>query len=120
MTKQVVILAAGASSRFFPLSESTHKTMVTLCGKPILGWTLEGLIQSKFKNIVVVVSKKDKVIQDFLKSFKNPSIKLAYSNEPLGMGDGLLTAKDFLEDEFIVGFGHFVDSKIFELLSKEK
>jgi len=40
---QAVILAAGESSRFWPLSADKHKSMVEIMGKPILQYTLESL-----------------------------------------------------------------------------
>ncbi len=118
MKNQIVILAAGASSRFYPFNQDTHKSMFSICGKPVIGWTLEGLKKINTDEIIIVISKKDKNIKEYLNSFKGLNIKLAYQEESLGMGDALLSAKKFLRDEFIVGFPHFVNPKIFEMLFK--
>ena len=115
MTKQVVLLAAGKSSRFYPFND-THKSMFTVCGKPIIGWTLDALKKLGVKDVVVVVSKEDKKIIDHLRNYQGFGINLIYQKEPLGMGNALLSAKKSLNEIFIVGFPHFVNGKIFETL----
>ncbi len=115
MDKQVIILAAGASSRFHPFAKKTHKTMHYVCGKPLIGWTLEGLEKIGVKDIVVVVASDDTEIKQYIKE-NHSKTKLAYQDEPLGMGDALLAAEDMLADSFAVGFGHMVDPQVFESL----
>jgi dTDP-glucose pyrophosphorylase len=120
MKRQIIILAAGVSSRFYPFNKNTHKSMFFICGKPIIGWTLESLKKINIDEVVIVVSKKDKIIKEYLDSFRGLNIKLAYQKESLGMGNALLSAKKFLNNEFVVGFPHFVNPKIFEMIFKNK
>jgi len=42
LPKQAVILAAGESTRFWPLNEK-HKSLTRILGKPIIWYTLNNL-----------------------------------------------------------------------------
>lgn len=119
ITTQIVLLAAGKSSRFYPFN-NTHKSMFSVCGKPILGWTLDGLKKIGSKEVIVVVSRDDKEIQDYLEDYRGLNLTVIYQEKPLGMGDALLSAKDNLGKEFIVGFPHMVNPKTFETLIRKR
>lgn len=119
MKTQIVLLAAGKSSRFYPFND-IYKSMFSVCGKPILGWTLDGLKKIGAAEVIVVVSKDDKDIQGYLKNYKRINLTVVYQEKPLGMGDALLSAKDRLGEEFIVGFPHLVDPKSLETLMKKR
>lgn len=108
---RAVILAAGASSRFFPFSKNTHKASLTLCGKSIISWTIEALKKSAVSEVVVVVSPEDKALQEILKSFKGFKITQVYQREPKGMGHALLCAKKHLEESFLVLFPYHIDAE---------
>jgi len=115
MKKQIVLLAAGLSSRFFPFQKS-HKSMFTICGKPVIGWTLDGLQKMDIKEVVVIITPKDEVIRDYLENYKGLKLKIVYQQKSLGMGNAVLSIKKNLDDEFILGFPHFVNNKTFEVL----
>ena len=51
---KAVILAAGQSSRFKPLSENRHKGLIHILGKPILQHTVEELRKAGVDDIIVV------------------------------------------------------------------
>ena len=50
---QAVIIAAGESSRFWPLNQG-HKSQVKLLGKPVIFWTIKGLVENNITDIIVV------------------------------------------------------------------
>jgi CTP:molybdopterin cytidylyltransferase MocA len=58
---QAVVLAGGASSRFWPLNTS-HKSLLTLCGKTLLEHTLDGLNANGIDD-VIIVQGPDQVIE---------------------------------------------------------
>jgi len=118
MKTQIVLLAAGKSSRFYPFNQ-THKSMFSICGRPILGWTLDGLKRIGASEVVIVVSRDDNEIQDYLENYKGLNLIVRYQEKPLGMGDALLSAKEELDGEFIVGFPHLVDPKSFETIMEK-
>ena len=51
---QAVLLAAGESSRFWPLCEGYHKSLFRLMGKPLIQWTLEALERAGVKEAIIV------------------------------------------------------------------
>lgn len=118
-TRQIVILAAGKSSRFYPFSDESHKSMFMICGKPIIGWTLQGLKQNGINEVVVVVGREDHKLINYLSTYSDMHIKIIYQNKPQGMGDALLSAKEILEESFVLGFPHFVNKKVFAAMVRE-
>ncbi len=98
---QSVILAAGESSRFWPLNYQ-HKSLFKIMGRPLLWYAITGLKQAGIKDIIIVQgSKKD--IERELKNYDlGVDIKYAIQPEPKGMGDALLQAKDYLKEQFFI------------------
>lgn len=99
---QAVIGAAGGSTRFYPLSNGIHKSMVRLLGKPILEYTIEGLKKIGIKDLIIISGPTESVKSYFGngKSF-GVSIKYVIQPEPIGAGNGILLAKDFILGDFI-------------------
>lgn len=99
---QAVILAAGASSRFWPLNQR-HKSLIYLLGKPLIYYTLQSLEKAGLKEAIVIQSPQ-KDIQKALAPFDFKNLKLEYviQKEPKGMGNALWQAKDLCQDRFLV------------------
>ena len=106
-----VVLAAGESSRFWPLNYQ-HKSLFYLMGKPIIWWSLQGIKESKIKKVFVVQSPK-RDIEKELKKFKLSGLKIEFliQPKPKGMGDALWQAKNFLKSPFFVLNADIVCSK---------
>lgn len=102
-------MAAGASSRLFPLAQDTHKSMISLCGKPLLLWTLSALKRAGIQDVIVVASPQDKKLQKLLANYHGLKIKKVLQEKPLGMGDALLSAKRYLKEEFLLVYGNQID-----------
>ena len=106
---QAVILAAGESSRFWPFN-TTHKSLFKIMGKPIILYTIEGLLSCGISNIIVIQGPN----KDIESEFKNYSeysknIKYVSQNEPKGMGDALSQAKELLVEQFLLILAERVD-----------
>ncbi|MCX8103950.1 MAG: sugar phosphate nucleotidyltransferase [Candidatus Bipolaricaulota bacterium] len=103
MAMRAVILAAGESSRFWPLAEGGHKGLFRLLGRPIIAHTIEALKRAHIKEIIIV-QPSSRVIEAHLGDGASLSVKLSYvvQPEPLGMGDALARAESLLEDSFFV------------------
>lgn len=116
MKTQIVLLAAGGSTRFNPFSGS-HKSMFVVCGKPIIGWTLKAIqsLEIESLQVIVVVGSNDKNIMEYLKGYKDLDIQIVTQDKPLGMGNALLCAKDLLGEKYMVAFPHFVNPEIFKV-----
>jgi len=107
---QAVILAAGESSRFWPLNYR-HKSLFYLMGKPLIYWCLKGIERIKeIKEVLIIQSAKEDV-KECLKEFEfNFKIRFLVQKEPLGMGNALLQARDYLKDYFFVLNGDVLNS----------
>lgn len=99
---QAVILTAGESSRFWPLN-SKHKTLFKIMGKPLVYYTIESLRKAGIKDIIVVQGPSHQA-EENLKNYDFTGINLKYvvQPEPLGMGNALLYAKEYLQEQFFV------------------
>lgn len=63
-TVKAIILAAGRSSRLYPITLEKPKCLLELGGKPIIQWQIETLRKIGISDIVVVVGYKKEVIMD--------------------------------------------------------
>ena len=61
-TTKAIILAAGRSSRLYPITLEKPKCLLELGGKPIIQWQIETLRKIGVSDIVVVVGYKKEVI----------------------------------------------------------
>ncbi len=100
---QAVILAAGESSRFWPLCEGGHKSLFSLLGRPILHHTLEALKRANVTEIVLV-QPPHRALEAQLGAEAGIGVKLSYvvQPEPRGMGDALTQAEPLLKEQFLV------------------
>lgn len=100
---QAIILAAGESSRFWPLSEGMHKSMVKVMGKPLIVWTIEEIKSAGISDIIVVQSP-DSLIEKELGNGKDIGVEIKYVTqlEAKGMGNAVMQAEKFIKDDFFV------------------
>ncbi len=106
---QAVILAAGASSRFWPLN-SRHKSLIKILGKPIILYIIETLKKWGIKE-VIIVQGKEKDIEKELKNYKVSHVNYVIQPNPSGSGDAILRTKRLIKDSFLVLNVERVDAK---------
>jgi len=119
---QAIILAAGESSRFWPLN-TQNKSLLKIMGKPLIWYTIESLKKAGGIKEIIIVQGPQKDIEEDLKNYDfEVEIKYVIQPEPKGMGDALFQAKAFLKEQFFVldvtrfDAGNFLKS----LLEKQK
>lgn len=102
MTPQVVVLAAGQSSRFFPFNQ-VHKSLISICGKPIIAHTLDSINQARLSQ-VIIVQNQDKTVETRIKKFipQNLQVSFVEQPKPRGMGDALQKAASRITGSFFV------------------
>jgi len=102
LTGQAVILAAGDSSRFWPLNKK-HKSLIKIMGRPLIWYVVDGIIKAGI-NEIIIVQKKEMMIEQELNRYEFPKCKISYviQTEAKGMGNALFQAKDFIKDNFLV------------------
>lgn len=91
---QTVILAAGESSRFWPLNR-LHKALFKIKGKPLIAYLVEDIRKAGIKDIVIVQSPK----KDIERELKDGSLKYVIQKEATGTGDALLAAEKLIKEE---------------------
>src|SRR5690554_4895708 len=62
--RSAIVLAAGKGRKIWPYSETRSKTMIRVCNKPILAYSVEILLELGFDDIVIVAS-------DFIEEIRN-------------------------------------------------
>ncbi|MFH0847495.1 MAG: bifunctional sugar-1-phosphate nucleotidylyltransferase/acetyltransferase [Chloroflexota bacterium] len=102
--KQAIILAAGEGKRLRPFTVSKPKVMLSVAGKPILGYVIEALTRNGIRNIVLIVGYQREQILDYFGSGEDYGARLTYvtQEKQLGTAHALLQAKPITEDEFLV------------------
>ncbi len=107
---QAVILAAGESSRFWPLN-LRHKSLLKIMGKPLILHTIESLEKAGIKDIVIVQGPQKDVEEELGNSLKGVSISYMVQEKPLGMGNALSCAESLLEEQFFLLNAERVDAE---------
>lgn len=99
---QAVILAAGSSSRFRPLSDTRHKCLMSVLGNSLIGHTLERLEETKI-DACVIVQGPEKQIEDHIDTATYQfDITFVVQQEARGMGHALEQSREHLEEAFIL------------------
>lgn len=99
---QAVILAAGNGIRLQPLTLSQPKPLLRVLKKSTLEHNLEQLRGLVSDVILVVGYKGDLICQQIGKNYKGLKIKYVWQQKPLGTGEAIKLAKNYLEEKFLV------------------
>lgn len=98
---QAIILAAGESSRFWPLNQK-HKSLIKIMGRPLIWYTIEGLKKAGIKEIIIV-QDFNKEIEAELKNYHfDIDVKFVTQDESKGMGDAILCVEKLIKGYFLV------------------
>lgn len=93
---QAMVLAAGRGERMRPLTDTTPKPLLLVRGKPLMQWTLEGLVRGGVRDAVVNTAWLGQQISGrFGPAFQHatlPTLQLHYSHEGVDDGQALETA----------------------------
>jgi len=111
LTRQAVILAAGKSTRTYPLTLTKPKPLLKVAGRTIIEHNLEQLT-GIVDEVYIVVGYKAEMIKEFVGSkFKGLNIKYVVQEEPLGNADALMKVEKHIRGKFILMFGDDLYSK---------
>ncbi len=115
---QAIILAAGQSSRFWPINEK-HKSLFKIMGKPLIAHLLDSLKVGGIKDVIIVQGPNKDIEKELkLNDFKNIRINFVIQDQALGMGDALARCRDLIKERFLVLTVEQMD--IGDILKKEK
>lgn len=98
---QAVILAAGKSTRTYPLTLTRPKPLLKIANRTLLEHNLESL-KDFVDEVVIIVGYKKNLIKKFLgNKYKNLKIKYVEQKQQLGTGNALLAAEKHTKNDFI-------------------
>ena len=126
--RKAIIPAAGLGTRFLPATKALAGEMLPIVDKPTIQFIVEEARKSGIEDIVVVDGKNKRSIEDHFDSnpelednlrskHKDEMLKMVEEttdvniyfirqSHPRGLGDAVLTARDFIGDEpFVVMLG---------------
>ena len=82
----VVVMAGGKGMRLRPLTKNIPKPMLKVGNKPILQTIVEKFRESGYKNFIICVNYKKKIIMDYFGNGKKFDAQIKYVHEKTRMG----------------------------------
>lgn len=108
---QAVILAAGKSTRTYPLTITKPKPLLKVANKTLLEYNLDNLNNFMGEVIIVVGYKKNLIKKYIGKKYKNLKINYVEQKQQLGTAHALLAAKPYVKGRFVLLMGDDIYSK---------
>ncbi len=122
-----VILCSGLGSRFLPMTKAIPKAMLPIIDKPVVEYLVDEAVKSGIKRIVIVIGPEMDIIKKHfqanpkleaqlrnkgkeeliacLNPFEEVEFYFCLQNKPLGDGNAILQAKQWINGPFAVLFG---------------
>lgn len=119
-SNKVVLMAGGLGTRLSPLTDTTPKPMLHVGNKPILETIIENFAKYGYTDIILSVSYKSHIIEEYFGDGSAFGVKIEYVHESKRMGTAgaLALMRDRLSEPFFVmngdlltnvNFGHMHD-----------
>ena len=99
---QAIILAAGISTRTYPLTVNKPKPLLPIMDKTLLEHNLEQLNGLVDEAIIVVGYKAEAVKKLFNSRYKKIRLRYVTQKQQLGTGHAVLQAEKYIKDRFII------------------
>lgn len=113
---KVVLMVGGLGTRLRPLTENIPKPMLKVGNKPILETIILNFKKYGFTNIILCVSYKSEVIEEYFKDGSDFGVNIEYvhENKRMGTAGALSLVKDKLTESFFVMNGDLLTNINFE------
>lgn len=102
---QAVILAAGKSTRTYPLTLTRPKPLLKVANKALLEYNLDALDGIASEVVIVVGYKKNLIKKYFGDKYKNIRIRYVEQKQQLGTAHAISVAEPYIEGRFILMMG---------------
>jgi len=115
-TNKVVLMVGGLGTRLRPLTDKIPKPMLKVGNKPILETIILNFKKYGFINIVLCVSYKSEVIEEYFKDGSELGVHIEYvhENKRMGTAGALSLVKKQLNEPFFVMNGDLLTNINFE------
>lgn len=117
-SNKVVIMAGGLGTRLSPLTDTTPKPMLHVGNKPILETIIENFAKYGYSELILSVSYKSHVIEEYFGDGKAFGVNIEYVHESKRMGTAgaLGLMRERLSEPFFVMNGDLLTNINFEHL----
>jgi mannose-1-phosphate guanylyltransferase len=94
------LLAAGLGTRLKPLTDTLPKCLVSICGKPLLGWWIELMEKHGIEEVLINLHHLSEQVIKYLEAYPT-KIKFLffYEEKLLGSGGTIRENKGFVKNE---------------------
>lgn len=115
-SNRVVLMVGGLGTRLRPLTDNTPKPMLKVGNKPILETIILNFKKYGFVNIVLCVSYKSEIIEEYFKDGSEFGVHIEYVHESKRMGTAgaLSLVSERLDEPFFVMNGDLLTNINFE------
>jgi len=115
-SNRVVLMVGGLGTRLRPLTEHTPKPMLKVGNKPILETIILNFKKYGFINIVLCVSYKAEIIEEYFKDGSDFGVDIEYihENKRMGTAGALSLIREKLTESFFVMNGDLLTNINFE------
>ena len=105
--KQAIILAGGKGTRLQERLKGLPKSLIDICGKPLLQRQIEILKSNGFDQILILVNSRADQIIDFCNQHHDWNIEIECINDgaPRGTAGAVLNIIPKLAEDFLVVYG---------------
>lgn len=87
---KAIIVAGGHGSRLYPMTQFTHKTLLPLCGRPIIDYVLSTIRHAGINDITIIGNK----FIDKIKEHVGDEVNYVLEDEPKGVASALQLARE--------------------------
>jgi len=117
-TNSVVLMVGGLGTRLRPLTEDTPKPMLKVGNKPILETIIRNFKKYGFVNIILSVSYKSEIVEEYFKDGSDFGVKIEYihENKRMGTAGALTLMEEKLNEPFFVMNGDLLTNINFEYM----
>ncbi|GAK52110.1 nucleotidyl transferase [Candidatus Moduliflexus flocculans] len=99
---QTVIMAAGKSTRTYPLTLTKPKPLLRIANKPILAHQLDLFLGLIDEAILIVGYKHEMIREEFGESYRGIALRYVEQREQLGTGHAAMQVEPYIKDRFVL------------------